>query len=378
MYHHRLWLITVQMLVETISNHFSSFKTRSLEFLSSAVFFGMFFGGMICGILSDSFGRRPCLLYSLALNTVAGFASVFVPNVRMLIVCRIIGGIGIGGSVPAVFSLGAEIFASSIRGKLLSVIASFWMVGAIFVGGAAWIMLGKDAEGRKIVPGSDWRWFAGVCALPALVAFLLTLFIVPESPRFLIEKLKFDEAATIINRISTLKTTSQELKIEYYVARSNNEMGRKIEAKKSFIPIMFTNKKLKAVTSVLMVIWFTLSFGTYGISTWITTIFTDIGEVNPYEDSFIFALATLPGNLVSILLVDKYGRKNLLFFGMVLSGLCTVGFALEKKEKYLVVLCAALFNCFSIIGWNSLDCLSVEMFPTAVRTSAMGFLAASG
>lgn len=338
----------------------------------------MFLGGIICGILSDRFGRRPCLLYSLALNTVAGLASAFVPNVRMLIVCRIIGGIGIGGSVPAVFSLGAEMFASSVRGKLLSVIASFWMVGAIFVGGAAWIMLGKDAEGAYIIPGSNWRWFAGICSLPALLAFLMTLFLVPESPRFLIEKLKFDEAAAVINRISELKTTSQELKIEYYMTRSNNELGRKTDVKKSSIPIMFTNKKLKSVTSVLMAIWFTLSFGTYGISTWITTIFTDIGETNPYEDSFIFALATLPGNMVSILLVDKYGRKNLLFFGMVLSGLCTVGFALEKKEKNLVVLCAALFNCFSIIGWNSLDCLSVEMFPTAVRTSAMGFLAASG
>lgn len=144
----------------------------------------MFIGGIGCGLFSDIYGRRPCLLYSLAINTIAGVASAFAPNVKLLIVCRVIGGIGIGGSVPAVFSLGAEMFAPAVRGKLLSAIASFWMVGAIFVAGAAWIMLGKDSKGNEILPGSNWRWFAGVCAVPAFTAFLLTLFILPESQRF--------------------------------------------------------------------------------------------------------------------------------------------------------------------------------------------------
>lgn len=354
-------------------------KCIPLEFLSSSVFFGMFFGGIICGLLSDRIGRRPCLLYSLALNAVAGIASAFVPNVKQLTLCRILGGIGIGGSVPAVFSLGAEIFPTAVRGKLLSVIASFWMVGAIFVGAAAWVMLGNNAAGNRIIPHANWRWFAGVCSLPALTAFLLTLFILPESPRFLIEKLNFDEAASVLNKLSALKTTSQELKIEYYMNRSDDEIFEgKTKIETSNIPVIFSNKKLLTTTTILMAIWFTLSFGSYGLSTWISSIFVDIGESNPYEDSFIFSLANLPGNLVSILFVDKYGRKNLLFIGMFLSGLCSIGFAIERESKNIVVLCAALFNAFAVVGWNSLDCLSVEMFPTAVRTSAMGFLAGSG
>lgn len=343
----------------------------------------MFFGGIICGLFSDIYGRRPFLLYSLAINAMAGVASAFAPSVQLLIVCRVIGGIGIGGSVPAVFSLGAEMFAPAVRGKLLSTIASFWMVGAIFVAGAAWLMLGHDSHGNKIIPGSNWHWFAGVCAIPAFTAFLLTLFILPESPRFSIEKLNFDEAAAALNRLSALKTTAQELKIEYYMNKSDDGIfeGTKVEVKASNVPLMFSSRKMTKTSVTLMVIWFTLSFGSYGISTWITTIFDEIGESNPYADAFIFALANLPGNLVSIMLVDKYGRKNLLFFGMVLAGLCSIGFAVlttRKDMKGPIVFCAAAFNAFSVIGWNSLDCLSVEMFPTAVRTSAMGFLAGSG
>ena len=64
-----------------------------------------------------------------------------------------------------------------------------------------------------------------------------------------------------------------------------------------------------------------LSFGSYGISTWISNLFADLGEVNPYADSFIFAAANLPGNVVSILFIERYGRKRLLCWGMCLAAL---------------------------------------------------------
>lgn len=106
----------------------------------------MLFGGLLCGVLSDAIGRRPCLLYSLVLNLIAGVASAFTPSIAWLIVCRVVAGIGIGGSVPSVFTLGAELFPSHNRGKLLSVVASFWMVGAIFTGLIGWVMLGEFSK----------------------------------------------------------------------------------------------------------------------------------------------------------------------------------------------------------------------------------------
>lgn len=62
---------------------------------------------------------------------------------------------------------------------------SFWMVGSIFAGTAAWVLLGDDFGGRRIVPGASWRHYALVAAIPAASALLLTYCFVPESPRFL-------------------------------------------------------------------------------------------------------------------------------------------------------------------------------------------------
>jgi len=125
--------------------------------------------------------------------------------------CRVIGGLGIGGSVPIVFSMGAEIFPSDVRGKYLSVIASFWMVGAIYTAFSAWIMLGDDFSGAKIMPGVGWRAFAVVSVLPVIFALILAYTSIPESPRFLISKKRFAEAAVVVNEISILRIEAADL-----------------------------------------------------------------------------------------------------------------------------------------------------------------------
>lgn len=63
--------------------------------------------------------------------------------------------------------------------------SSFWMVGSIFAATAAWMLLGDGFDGRRILPGSTWRHYALIAALPAATALLLTFLFVPESPRFL-------------------------------------------------------------------------------------------------------------------------------------------------------------------------------------------------
>jgi MFS transporter, putative metabolite:H+ symporter len=190
-------------------------STSDKELLSSAVFIGMLAGGLLCGIMSDRIGRKPCLQFSLFLNAIAGAASAVAPDINWLIAIRVVGGIGIGGSVPSVFTLGAEIFPSLIRGKMLSFIArfmifflaccqllivvllpcdSFWMVGAIYTALAGWLMLGKDLNGNRMMPGITWRAFAVVCTLPAVLALVLSYTVLPESPRFLAGKKKYVEA----------------------------------------------------------------------------------------------------------------------------------------------------------------------------------------
>lgn len=71
------------------------------------------------------------------------------------------------------------------------------MVGAIYVGLVGWIMLGKDVDGTRISPNVGWRGFALVSAIPVVIAFALATYVVPESPRYLVEKEKFETAVDL-------------------------------------------------------------------------------------------------------------------------------------------------------------------------------------
>ena len=268
------------------------------------------------------------------------------------------------------------------------------MVGAIFVALSAWLMLGDDFYGHKMMPGVGWRPFAVVAALPAILAFLLTYYKIPESPRYLASKHQYVLAAAILNEHSTVQITAADLEFQEEVLHSNSSLGRggyvpvgtdsaresiretkstnnvrnstdsqlslsaaTVAFENSTIGLLFRGKLLKT-SLTLLVIWFTLSFGSYGMSTWISTLFEDVGIGNPYAGAFIFALANLPGNIISLLYIEKYGRRWLLSMGMCLAAASALGFAFDTKLPTVVVLCASLFNAFSVIGWNSLDCLS--------------------
>ena len=374
------------MCVGYIMSDISNLSSINKELLSASVFIGMLLGGIIIGYLSDKYGRKPCLLLSLGLNSFAGILSGFSVDINMLIILRLISGIGIGASVPIVFSLGAELFPTLIRGKLLSIIASFWMIGALYVATSAWIMLGIPS----IYCG--WRIFAIICAIPAIIAFIMVYYYLPESPKFLINNCRNEEAINVLLYMSNnnflisstyniLQSNEVELN-DLLVLKENNELlGSNDNLINNFvdtIKLLASSNLFYSTTLPLLIIWFTLSFGSYGISTWISVLYEDLGISNPYRDDFIYALANLPGNIISILFIEKYGRKKLLCYGMVLAAFSSVGFGLASSNISIVIGCAAAFNCFSVIGWNSLDCMSCESFPTSIRTTAMGILAASG
>jgi VNT family MFS transporter (synaptic vesicle glycoprotein 2) len=124
--------------------------------------------------------------------------------VGWLIAFRVLAGVGIGGSIPVVFTLGLELFPTPQRGQLLSYVASAYMGGAMFTAAVGWLLLGRDVESRVIVPGADdtkWRWFVALASVPAFAACVTTWAVVPESPRFLVLQGRYVEAACALNAL---------------------------------------------------------------------------------------------------------------------------------------------------------------------------------
>ncbi|CAM9548273.1 unnamed protein product, partial [Phaeothamnion confervicola] len=395
----------------------SELTGRQKQLLMSSVFFGMLVGGLCCGALADRVGRRRCLLGALALNSAFGLLSAAAPTIGWLVAARVAAGVGVGGSIPVVFTLGAELFPTRVRGALLTVVASCWMFGAIFSAGAAWLLLG-EAGGAKIVQGADWRHYAIVAAVPALMAVLAATRLLPESPRFLLGRGRAKEAAAVLNRMMSGGIGRPD-GVAYWAVNDNGShtfpsspplsqiklraglpspgaerAARRAAAAVASAPASAPERsmslaqraqslmagELARTTWVLMAVWFALSYGSYGIATWNNQLFRDFGlGGSSYLSSFLFALANLPGNVVSVLLIERVGRKPLLAWSMALAAAAASLFAFAGGGgAALVVGAAALFNAFSVAGWNCLDCLSAECFPTSSRTSGMGLVSACG
>jgi len=137
-------------------------------------------------------------------------------------------------------------------------------------------------------------------------------------------------------------------------------------------------------------VWFSLSFGSYGLLTWINTLFFQVHLENVYFNALLFSLSNLPGNLLSAWLMDRAGRSTLLIGSVVAAALSLIVFAfvaytrdnaessIDKLSAGWIVGSACAFQCFTISAWNAIDVMTSELFPTTVRSTGLGVCAASG
>ncbi|KAJ8005730.1 hypothetical protein DPEC_G00120940 [Dallia pectoralis] len=261
--------------------------------LGSIVYLGMMVGAFFWGGMSDKVGRRQCLLICMCVNGFFAFLSSFVQGYGIFLFCRVIAGFGTGGVVPIVFSYFAEVLSRQKRGEHLSWLCMFWMIGEIYASAMAWAII--PHYGWSFSMGSayqfhSWRVFVVVCALPCVCAVVALTFM-PESPRFYLEVGKHDEAWMILKQIHDTNMrargqpekvfTVNRIKIPKHLdelvemkSESGNPVSKALFRTRTELRGIWVNLMkcfdypLKDTTIRLAVVWFTLSFGYYGLSVW--------------------------------------------------------------------------------------------------------------
>ncbi|KAK6305150.1 hypothetical protein J4Q44_G00239300 [Coregonus suidteri] len=261
--------------------------------LGSIVYLGMMVGAFFWGGLSDKVGRKQCLLIAMSVNGFFSFLSSFVQGYGMFLFCRMLSGFGIGGAVPIVFPYFAEFLAREKRGEHLSWLCMFWMIGGIYASAMAWLII--PHYGWSFSMGSayqfhSWRVFVVVCALPCVCAVVALTFI-PESPRFFLEMGKHDEAWMVlkqihdtnmrargepekvftVNRIKLPKHLDELVEMQSDSANPVAKVLFRIRTELRGIWLTFMrcfNYPVRDNTIKLAIVWFTLSFGYYGLSVW--------------------------------------------------------------------------------------------------------------
>ena len=272
-----------------------------LGFAVGCVIFGAMAGNLLAGPMAERFGRKSVLIVVAALFTISASWSALATGYVEFITARIIGGIGIGGAILIAPIYIAEIAPPKLRGSLVSFNQLNIVIGISVAYFSNYFLVN--------IEGESWRWMLGVEAIPAFIYFL-SLFTVPKSPRWLIQKHNKVEAATaILSKIggdAYADTTVQDILTK----------GGETKAKSKLSDI-FQGKY-----STIMIIAFGIAFfqqitGINAIFYYAPTIFEQAGGStdSSFLQAIVVGLTNLVFTLVAIWLIDKLGRKPLLLIG---------------------------------------------------------------
>ncbi|NXO50397.1 SV2B protein, partial [Aramus guarauna] len=261
--------------------------------LGLIVYLGMMVGAVMLGGLADKLGRKKCLIISLAINAAFAFLSSFVQGYGFFLFCRLISGLGIGGSLPIVFAYFSEFLSREKRGEHLSWLCMFWMIGGIFASAMAWSIIPHYGWGFSMGTKyhfHSWRVFVLVCSLPC-IASLVALKFMPESPRFLLEIGKHDEAWMILKHVHDTNMRAKgepERVFTVSYIKTPKQVDEFIEIQSStgtwyqrwLVRITTTFKQVwdnvlycltaqyRMNTLMLAVVWFTMALSYYGLIVW--------------------------------------------------------------------------------------------------------------
>jgi len=163
--------------------------------MGGIIFLG-FFVGTILGSLGDVYGRKKMFRIAVFLITFGGILSAFMPEIWSYLICRLVCGLGIGIFEIIGSAYATEVTPAGARGWYFVLLNFFYFLGAFFVLGMGfWLIPDLDP--------TNWRYAVGICVVPSLISFILSLFLLDESPRYLISIKDYPGAVAVANKIAT-------------------------------------------------------------------------------------------------------------------------------------------------------------------------------
>lgn len=337
----------------------SSDLFHGLVVMSTALW-GTVAGAIFGSIPTNRLGRKRTLIGIGALFFISALGSALASDPYMFALLRFIGGLGIGVSTVVAPSYVSEIAPPGQRGKLVA-LYQFNIVFGILMAYVSNYLLREIGE-------NAWRWMLGVEAIPALIYSMLVLRI-PESPRWLLEY-RNDK----IKAVEVLRSIAPDTDIEKELAEIETEKSQEVAheniyMKKFRVPLMLA----------FFIAFFNQLSGINAFLYYAPRIFEMAGleKSASFLSSIGIGVINLVFTLIGISMIDKYGRKTLMYicsFGYIVSlSLVALAFAL-KWEGMLVPLFFFLFIAAHAVGQGAVIWVFIsEIFPTKLRASGQAF-----
>lgn len=333
-----------------------SLDPAALGITVSSALWGTVVGSLFAGLPGDKYGRKTALQGLALFYFVSALGSALAWNWISFVAFRVLGGLAIGGSSVLGPMYIAEIAPAHNRGKMVGLF-QFNVVFGILVAYFSNYLVGMAGLGE-----SEWRWKLGVAAVPALV-FLLLLFAIPQSPRWLVQRGRVDEARTALEQIG-------ERNVDRELASITADMQREAAAHNERL---FTARNRLPVFLAITIGMFNQLSGINAILYYLNDIFAKGGfsKVSSDLQAVAIGFTNLVFTMLAMTIIDKVGRKTLLLIGSVGTAICLAGvayiFGTGAHEGLLIWLLIGFIAFFAFSQGAVIWVYISEVFPTMVR-----------
>lgn len=316
---------------------------------------GTIIGSLAAGIPGDRLGRRDSLRFMAVLYVVSAVGCAFAWNWSALVFFRLVGGLGIGGSSVLGPMYIAEISPAKWRGRLVGFFQFNVVLGILLA------YLSNYTIGMMNLGTAEWRWKLGISAIPA-VFFLLMLFGIPRSPRWLASKGRIEEARDVLRLIG-----------EQDYEKELQEIVASIDAEHHQHDSLWNPQYRLPVFLAVTIGMFNQLAGINAILYYLNPIFEDAGfnKVSADLRSVAIGATNLIFTMLAMTIIDRVGRKLLLLIGAVGTASCLAGvagiFLTHQHKEYLVWLLVAYIAFFAFSQGAVIWVYIGEVFPNRVR-----------
>lgn len=325
-------------------------------------FAGQLIGSVVAGWAAEKWGRMNVMIGTLAVFTVMSFACAFAWSFESLLWFRFVQGLGLGGEVPVMAAYVNEFAKAERRGRFSIGMQILFAVGLLAVG----------LVGVWVVPNLGWQWMFIIGAIPALLVFPMR-FVLPESPRWLASKGRFEEADRALSRIEQIGVREGKA-----LPPMPANLPPVVVAKTRFADLF--NATYLRRTLTIWALWVCTYLIVYGLATWAPSLFRTVYKL-PLQQSllygFILASAGLIGTLICVALIDRLGRRMVFTAAFLFGSLPLLYFATggsRTAQEVLAIVCVGfMFTNALAVG---LATYTAENYPNQLRALGGGIAGA--
>ncbi|XP_072437345.1 solute carrier family 22 member 3-like [Chiloscyllium punctatum] len=306
---------------------------------------GFFLGALIAGYSADRFGRKLCLLACLAGTGVSGIAVAVAPTYPVFVIFRILQGLFGRGICLTNAVIATELVGPRYRRVAIVVTQAAFSSGIMILPGLAYLI-------------RSWKGIQMAITIPNFV-LLLYCCLIPESPRWLLTRMRIKEALKIAQNIAEQNGKSLPSTYKEMVRGENSSE----EIKTPSLLDLFRTPQMRKRTLILMYSWFTNNLVYLGL-----ILRLGIQGGDSYTDLFVVGAVELLATILGILMVDRFGRRRPALISNILAGtFCLLAACISLDMHWLKSAVATLGRCGTTISLSILFLVTNELQPTSIR-----------